>query len=647
MTKRTVDLLVNGDFSDGWVNFLPYGTLTNQQPYGFGLTIRRPGALLLSFDADIPDDKPRLNIIESVPECVHKHNLQLPPEERVGGSRPLVLAGAYTYKIFVAHNPFSVILEQPVSIPFGGLLRVEVPVQVHQHGDGSPGAAVWMVDIGDWRSGWKTFGHGFEDRQWVRIGRELKVERGDIIDIVLYMESRSEAGIDFWTDRWRALFEYDEPQCRGMPREQYERVYNVIPQDATEEEAVRIFRIAWERGRQTVGGSSDDAGIGDLDKKIAVEWNRIEPSQYVDFYMQNYPGTKVEFESLEPPEPEPEPEPEPPEPEPEPPSPGFDSIPKAVAAGLHFTAGPPGKGEPDGPFWLPDTTREYIRNGKPSLVKAVSGGDVYRMGRFAAEYSPGTRTIWRRVVTDGGYITGNLRMQAQRLLDGYKAEAEVAGRNLGIGIDEFWHKIAFIGGLNELIGNWSPIAETVVEFECNFADLVDEQLPGVKATLLALPVGNPSHDEIDIVRLLPAADISAEHGHVLDYHAYWTAGPAPNNSYLDQEWEWFAGRWTKMDEVFRDYGVSPFWLFGESGMVFDPTGGQWVGSGLSWKAAGSIEYYLHQIARMNERVRAWNATHNNRCLGGVLFTCEYSWGWDEFLLRDGDLRVILDWMKGL
>lgn len=309
---------------------------------------------------------------------------------------------------------------------------------------------------------------------------------------------------------------------------------------------------------------------------------------------------------------------------------------KALSAGLHFTAGPP------------DCAERYIADGKPSIIKGVPGGDVYRMGKLAHAYSPGTRTVWRRVVGDGNYIVGNLRDQAQRYLDQYKDEAETASRNLGITLDEFWNHIDYIGGLNELISNWDPNTPTQVEFECHLADLVHTQI-GHNTALAApaVPVGNPNHAAEDVLKMLPLAKLSEQGLVILDYHAYWTAGKEPGRSYLDQEWEWFPGRWTEWDKIFTAEGVYPTYMFGESGMVYDPTDGTWVGGGGSWRNAGSILYYLDQIKRMNERIAAWNATHNNRCLGGVLFTCEYSWGWDEFLLSTGDLLELVRWMVTL
>jgi hypothetical protein len=81
------------------------------------------------------------------------------------------------------------------------------------------------------------------------------------------------------------------------PREQYARIYNVIHPDTPYEDALAVFAYCWKNGRQTVGGSYDDAGIGNLDDKTAVLWNIPDGDEpdYKDFFETYYPGTKLEF----------------------------------------------------------------------------------------------------------------------------------------------------------------------------------------------------------------------------------------------------------------------------------------------------------------------------------------------------------------
>jgi hypothetical protein len=87
---------------------------------------------------------------------------------------------------------------------------------------------------------------------------------------------------------------------RGKPREQYKRVYNVIPNSATTEEAVAIFKEGWERSHETSGGSYDDSAVGDLDYRHARVFGipMTERQTFLDWYAVYYPGVAVEFASM-------------------------------------------------------------------------------------------------------------------------------------------------------------------------------------------------------------------------------------------------------------------------------------------------------------------------------------------------------------
>ncbi|MBN1179590.1 MAG: hypothetical protein JXD18_10275 [Anaerolineae bacterium] len=83
----------------------------------------------------------------------------------------------------------------------------------------------------------------------------------------------------------------DETACRGLPRAQYKRVYVLLPPDAGSAWAEAAIGATWDERRFTVGGSADDAGIGDLDDKAVVA---VNPAQWGDdlkgFYETYYPG---------------------------------------------------------------------------------------------------------------------------------------------------------------------------------------------------------------------------------------------------------------------------------------------------------------------------------------------------------------------
>lgn len=92
----------------------------------------------------------------------------------------------------------------------------------------------------------------------------------------------------------------DPPPDPGSPRIQYPRVYNVLPKDATEEQAIAVFRQARDRSRETVGYSYDDAGLGALTTKIARLYGipADRRQNYLDWFTEFYPGTHTEFIEL-------------------------------------------------------------------------------------------------------------------------------------------------------------------------------------------------------------------------------------------------------------------------------------------------------------------------------------------------------------
>ena len=79
----------------------------------------------------------------------------------------------------------------------------------------------------------------------------------------------------------------------GEPRVQYDRWYILLPPAASKGMARQVTDALWEQYRVTVGGSADDAGIGDLDDKHVIA---VSPDEWggdlEEFYQTYYPGTK-------------------------------------------------------------------------------------------------------------------------------------------------------------------------------------------------------------------------------------------------------------------------------------------------------------------------------------------------------------------
>jgi len=91
-------------------------------------------------------------------------------------------------------------------------------------------------------------------------------------------------------------FIYPQAQTpRGQPRVQYERTYVLLPPGAGADWARAVVRASWDSHRYTVGGSADDAGIGDLDVRniIAVNPDAWGSTQTLEeFFHIHYPGAE-------------------------------------------------------------------------------------------------------------------------------------------------------------------------------------------------------------------------------------------------------------------------------------------------------------------------------------------------------------------
>lgn len=79
--------------------------------------------------------------------------------------------------------------------------------------------------------------------------------------------------------------------ANGSPRVQYARTVVLLPPPAGLDYVEAVLRAAWDAHRYTVGGSSDDGGVGDLDRRRVIA---VNPQQWNGdlqaWYSQHYPG---------------------------------------------------------------------------------------------------------------------------------------------------------------------------------------------------------------------------------------------------------------------------------------------------------------------------------------------------------------------
>jgi len=223
------NLIPNHSFEFGWDDIVVNST-RNHKPYFWNIEWLLPGQDLLSkIEYTGEDEAPRFTQAVVIPECVIKESRYLPPNEQTGGENALILDGLQCYKVF-ASQPFSATLKQSITTTQNKHVKLTVPIQVHSHGDGTVGAAVFKIKCNGVSSKWFTFGD-FEDRAWFYPSIVSQSDNYGNIAIEIIMEGRA-FHIDFFLDN--LTLEYVEiPDNEGKPREQYPRKYYVLPQNST------------------------------------------------------------------------------------------------------------------------------------------------------------------------------------------------------------------------------------------------------------------------------------------------------------------------------------------------------------------------------------------------------------------------------
>lgn len=188
------NVLANPSFEEGWENMPPApGNLINQQPTSWTLEWVEIGDFL--YDSE--------DVADGVPECVHKHNEQLPEDERIGGPKALVLDGEWTYNIFHFTAPFGAELRQTVTgLTAGTVATLTVPIQLHVQGVDWESLDPYAAESGVWVNGqgeWANISD-MQDRTWYTHTVSFVVPESGVAEVLIRVKSKYHIGMDFFMD---------------------------------------------------------------------------------------------------------------------------------------------------------------------------------------------------------------------------------------------------------------------------------------------------------------------------------------------------------------------------------------------------------------------------------------------------------------
>ena len=224
--------------------------------------------------------------------------------------------------------------------------------------------------------------------------------------------------------------------------------------------------------------------------------------------------------------------------------------------------------------------------------------------------------------------------------------------------------------LNETFGNGQDPAQrqSFIQFEIDacavWLELQDQhpELRPIRLCLANTAIGNDIPDEI--------AELAARYDHYVGYHPY-----IPTKRFVETtvnkdgvekvlrtwseplpgEYEFYSGRFEAMDARWRSRGWFVKWLGTEGGPVGyikSANGDIHLQGGQGWRYESvcnhDMESFKSVMTYWLAKVAAWNAQHNNRFLGCVLFTSSRlndQWGWFQF--NADELGAVGNFMEGV
>lgn len=202
---------------------------------------------------------------------------------------------------------------------------------------------------------------------------------------------------------------------------------------------------------------------------------------------------------------------------------------------------------------------------------------------------------------------------------------------------------------------------------------IQPELAHIRLVSCNTAIGNDIHPDF--------ARIVQQHDGILAYHNYTVVrkGVIPEA----EDWQYYSGRWTAMDAVYRAQGITVDWLFTEGGactigevdgVLYSPhvaanalgtevntlfgratqsvnpnTWYSGVTEGWKHKANynGNLTAYIQGAIKYQiDRTAAWNKVNGGRALGHTLFTTANSPGvWDKFQLGTAEWRQIAQFVR--
>lgn len=337
---------------------------------------------------------------------------------------------------------------------------------------------------------------------------------------------------DFYIDDVRVeLITDDEPpqiECRGKPREQYERTY-VLLHPGADESWVNALEDAWQTYRFTIGGSADDAGIGDLDYRRVIasqphEWN----GDLQTFFEQHYPGVDYDGVDVDTPQ-------------------QFASVVVELLRGEDI---PP-------PAWKPKnyvprgTKLSYHGIGDAGLISDDPNDPTPYRKVVAAGVTPPSVKLVEAVGAAEWLKTDYVRTNGE-FVEALSPTTPVVGRFInvnGVSVETFNAQEEVIQQATDRMNTLRPMFDEYPYVD--YWEFANEQDPpgtdgqkkfamfviecckiasewGVKLACFSHSTGVPERDEWDAVATTGVFEVMAAGGHALSLHEYDTVQPPPD-----------------------------------------------------------------------------------------------------------------------